>query len=63
LEAGPPAVLAMKQVLGHPLSSGNPVAAKEAGRYLQRFHTLRAHPPFSGGQQQWDALLSGSHGI
>jgi aminoglycoside phosphotransferase (APT) family kinase protein len=58
LEAGPPAVLAMKQVLGHPLSSRNPFAAKEAGRYLQLLHTLRAHPPFSGGQQQWDAFIS-----
>lgn len=58
LEAGPPAVLAMEQVLGHPLSSRNPFAAKEAGRYLQRLHTLGAHPPFSGGQQQWDAFIS-----
>src|SRR5712691_1397121 len=35
-EAGEPAVLAMKQVIGHPLSSRNKFAAKEAGRYLQR---------------------------
>jgi hypothetical protein len=33
-EAGQPAVLAMKQVIGHPLSSHNQFAAKEAGRYL-----------------------------
>ena len=33
-EAGPPAVLAMKQVLGLPLSSRNQSAAKEAGKYL-----------------------------
>ncbi len=57
LDAGPPAVLAMKQVPGHPLSSRNPFAAKEAGRYLQRLHTLEAQPPFSGGQQQWDAFI------
>jgi aminoglycoside phosphotransferase (APT) family kinase protein len=57
-EAGPPAVLAMKQVLGHLLSSRTPFAAKEAGKYLQRFHTLGAHPLFSGGQQQWDAFIS-----
>src|SRR5258708_37084013 len=57
-EGGPPAVLAMEQVLGHPLSSRNPFAAKEAGKYLQRFHTLGAHPPFSGEQQQWDAFIS-----
>ncbi len=57
-EAGQPAVLAMKQVMGHPLSSHNQFAAKEAGNYLQRFHTLGAHPPFSGGQQQWEAFIS-----
>ncbi len=57
-EAGPPAVLAMKQVIGHPLSSRSKFAAKEAGRYLQRFHAIGAHPPFSGGQQQWDSFIS-----
>jgi aminoglycoside phosphotransferase (APT) family kinase protein len=57
-EAGPPAVLAMKQVIGRPLSSRYPCAAKEAGRYLQRFHTIGAHPPFSGGHQQWAAFIS-----
>jgi len=57
-EAGPPAVLAMKQVIGRPLSSRYPFAAKEAGKYLQRFHNIGAHPPFSGGQQQWDAFIS-----
>lgn len=57
-EAGPPAVLAMQQVIGRPLSSRIPFAAKEAGRYLQRFHMIGAHPPFSGGQQQWDAFIS-----
>jgi len=35
-EAGPPAVLAMQQVIGRPLSSRTPFAAKEAGRYLHR---------------------------
>src|SRR6266567_1860738 len=57
-EAGQPAVLAMKQIIGHPLSSRNTFAAKEAGRYLQRFHDIGAHPPFSGGQQHWDAFIS-----
>jgi aminoglycoside phosphotransferase (APT) family kinase protein len=57
-EAGQPAVLAMKQVMGHPLSSHDQSAAKEAGSYLQRFHTVGAHPPFSGGQQQWEAFIS-----
>ena len=50
--AGHPAVFAMEQVKGHPLSSRKPVAAKEAARYLQRFHTIGAHPPFSGEQHQ-----------
>jgi aminoglycoside phosphotransferase (APT) family kinase protein len=58
LELGPPTVLAMEQVLGNPLSSRYPLAAKEAGRYLQRLHALGTHPPFSGGQQQWDAFIS-----
>jgi aminoglycoside phosphotransferase (APT) family kinase protein len=57
-EAGPPAVLAMKHIRGHPLSSRSPFAAREAGTYLQRYHTLGAHPPFSGGHQQWDAFIS-----
>jgi aminoglycoside phosphotransferase (APT) family kinase protein len=57
-EAGQPAVLAMRQVIGHPLSSRHQFAAKEAGKHLQRFHTIGAHPPFSGGQQQWDAFIS-----
>ena len=57
-EAGQPAVFAMQQVIGRPLSSHNPVAAKEAGRYLRCFHEIGAHPPFSGGQQQWNAFIS-----
>ncbi len=57
LEIGEPTVLAMEHIPGHPLSSRNPDAAKEAGRYLQRFHSLEAQPPFSGGQQQWDAFI------
>ncbi len=56
-EAGPPAALAMKQVIGQPLSSHYPIAAQEAGRYLQRLHSLEAQPPFSGGQMQWDAFI------
>jgi aminoglycoside phosphotransferase (APT) family kinase protein len=57
-ETGPPAVLAMKQVLGHPLSSHHKSAANEAGTYLQRFHTISVHPPFAGGQQHWDDFIS-----
>ncbi len=41
-EAGPPAVLAMKQVLGHLLSSRTPFAAKEAmSQWQEQFETLR----------------------
>ena len=31
---------------------------ERCGRYLQRLHTLGAHPPFSGGQQQWSAFIA-----
>lgn len=57
LENKQPAVFAMSQVIGRPLSSGDVAAAKEAGGYLERFHQLRAHPPFSGGQTEWDAFI------
>ncbi len=56
-EAGQPAVFAMKQVIGHPLSSHQMYAAQEAGTYLLRFHTLGAQPPFAGGQQHWDDFI------
>lgn len=51
-EEGPPAVFAMRQVIGVPLSSRYPGAAREAGAYLRRFHELGALPPFSGGQSR-----------
>ena len=57
-DSGQPAVLGMKQVIGHPLSSHYKSAAKEAGTYLQRFHTIGAHPPFAGGQKRWDDFIS-----
>ena len=57
-EAGPPAVLAMEQVTGRSLSSRSQFAAREASKYLQRFHSIGAHPPFSGGQHRWDAFIS-----
>ncbi|GCE23072.1 aminoglycoside phosphotransferase family protein [Dictyobacter kobayashii] len=56
--AGQPGVLAMKYVKGYPLSSLYPLAAQSAGMYLQRVHNLGAQPPFSGGQQRWDAFIS-----
>jgi len=56
--AGRPAVLVMKQVIGHPLSSHHKSAVKEAGKYLRRFHTISTHPPFAGGQQHWDDFIS-----
>jgi aminoglycoside phosphotransferase (APT) family kinase protein len=51
---GPPAVLAMRQVVGQPLSSAHPRAAHEAGVLLARFHHLGAHPPFATGERTWD---------
>jgi aminoglycoside phosphotransferase (APT) family kinase protein len=57
-EAGQPAVLATEYARGYPLSSRNTVAAKAAGKYLQHIHAIGAHPPFSGGQQQWDVFIS-----
>lgn len=56
-EAGPPAVFAMRQVIGVPLSSHYPDAAREAGAYLRRLHGLGAKPPFSGGQQHWEEFI------
>lgn len=57
LETGSPAVLAMQQVIGRPLSSEDAAAAKEAGAHLEQFHHLRTFPPFSGGQTKWDAFI------
>lgn len=56
-EAGPPAVFAMRQVIGVPLSSRYPDAAREVGAYLRSFHELGAQPPFSGGQQRWEDFI------
>jgi aminoglycoside phosphotransferase (APT) family kinase protein len=56
-EAGPPAVLAMRQVVGQPLSSGLPGAARDAGVQLARFHRLGAEPPFADGQLRWEAFV------
>jgi aminoglycoside phosphotransferase (APT) family kinase protein len=51
---GPPAVFAMRQVVGQPISSAHPHAAHEAGALLARFHRIGAHPPFSTGARTWD---------
>ncbi|EFH82538.1 phosphotransferase family protein [Ktedonobacter racemifer] len=56
-EAGPPAVFAMRQVIGIPLSSRYPDAAREAGVYLRCLHGLGAQPPFSGGQHRWEEFI------
>ena len=55
--AGPPAVLAMRQVVGQPLSPGLPDAARNAGMQLARFHRLGAQPPFADGQSRWEAFV------
>lgn len=57
LETTYPGVLAMKYVIGKPLSSADKAAAREAGSYLERFHALKACPPFSGGQDRWDEFI------
>ncbi len=56
-ESSEPAVLAMKQVVGKPLSSQDKGAAREAGRYLELFHSIETAPPFAGGQSRWDEFI------
>ena len=57
LDVARPSVLAMRQVLGHSLSSKNVNAAKEAGTYIEQFHSLKTAPPFSGGQTNWNEFI------
>ncbi len=57
LEPGELTVMAMRQVVGKPLSSAEVSAAKEAGRYIEQFHTIPTAPPFSGGQDRWDEFI------
>ncbi len=52
-----PSVLAMRQVIGHPLSSKNIGAAKEAGTYIEQFHSMKTAPPFTGGQMNWNEFI------
>jgi aminoglycoside phosphotransferase (APT) family kinase protein len=59
LEIAQPTILAMKQVIGNPLSSQDTIAAREVGKYIEQFHLLGALPPFSGGQMQWSKTISG----
>lgn len=54
---GHPAVLAMRQVIGRPLSSKLPEAARDAGVQVARFHRLGAHPPFADGQRRWEDFI------
>jgi aminoglycoside phosphotransferase (APT) family kinase protein len=55
--AGPPAVIAMRRVVGQPLSSAYPEAAREAGRVLGWLHGIGARPPFSTGETTWDGQI------
>jgi aminoglycoside phosphotransferase (APT) family kinase protein len=55
---GPPAVIAMRQVIGQLLSSAHPHAAREAGMFLERFHRIGALPPFTTGDLTWDGHIS-----
>ncbi|MBA2678237.1 MAG: aminoglycoside phosphotransferase family protein [Ktedonobacteraceae bacterium] len=56
-DATQPAVFAMKQVIGKPLSSEDKAAGREAGMYIERFHSIETAPPFSGGQMKWDEFI------
>lgn len=56
-DASQPAVLAMKQVTGRPLSSHDKAAGREAGSHIERFHGIETAPPFSGGQMKWDEFI------
>jgi aminoglycoside phosphotransferase (APT) family kinase protein len=55
--AGPPAVLALRQVVGRPLAAELPGAARDAGVQLARFHRLGAQPPFADGELRWEAFV------
>ncbi len=57
LETTQTTVLAMKQVIGDPLSSNDSTAAREAGKYIEQFHAIKTSPPFSGGQIQWHEFI------
>lgn len=47
--AGPPSVLVLGWIDGHPISSADPIdAQQEAGRFLRAVHELPGNPPFSG---------------
>jgi aminoglycoside phosphotransferase (APT) family kinase protein len=54
---GPPAVLATRFVAGEPLSSDHPLAARETGALLARFHGVGAQPPFTMGEMTWDGQI------
>ena len=54
---GPPAVLAMRQVIGRPLTPETRIAALDAGSQIARFHRLDARPPFADGHRHWDAFV------
>ncbi len=53
-----PNVLAMKYVVGQPLTSKDIDATREAGAYVERFHSMKTSPPFSGGQSEWDEFIA-----
>jgi aminoglycoside phosphotransferase (APT) family kinase protein len=56
--AGPPAVIVMRKLAGHPLASGmGDEPAVEAGAAIRRFHDLGASPPYSGGHLRWDEFV------
>jgi aminoglycoside 2''-phosphotransferase len=52
-----PTVLVMEAIEGSPLTEKSVDAAREFGEYIERFHNLEAHPPFSNGQMTWDSFV------
>ena len=51
-------VLAMRYIVGKPLSSKDIGAAREAGMYIEQFHGMATSPRFSGGQNHWHEFIA-----
>lgn len=54
---GEPTILVMEAIEGSPITEESENAAKEVGQYLERFHSLESHPPFSNGEMTWDSFI------
>lgn len=58
-DPGPPAVLALRRVVGQPLAVQQTAAARDAGAALARLHRLPVQPPFGAGHTRWDDHILG----